>query len=131
MKKINRKEIVESSFRDTSGFLFFKGKSIFRQINLEYKENYDFLMECGLYEKLVKKGFLVAHQDVTEEFTLAGNAYKIIKPDVVPFISYPYEWCYSQMKDAALATLEIQKIAFNSGNVFKRQQCLQYSVCQW
>lgn len=35
----------------------------------------------------------------------------IIKPDEIPYISYPYEWCFSQLKDAALLTLKIQKLA--------------------
>ena len=43
----------------------------------------------------------------------------MIQPDPVPFVSYPYEWCFSQLKDAALATLEIQKIALQFGMVLK------------
>ncbi len=38
-------------------------------------------------------------------------ALKIIQPERVPFISYPYEWSFGQLKDAALATLSIQKRA--------------------
>ncbi|MFZ3171884.1 MAG: hypothetical protein WA118_07890 [Carboxydocellales bacterium] len=47
------------------------------------------------------------------------QAYKIIKPEVIPFISYPYEWCFSQLKQAALATLQIQKLAMNYGMTLK------------
>jgi hypothetical protein len=39
------------------------------------------------------------------------GVFKIIQPERVPFISYPYEWSFSQLKDAALATLAIQKRA--------------------
>ncbi len=39
------------------------------------------------------------------------TAFKVIQPERVPFISYPYEWSFSQLKDAALATLSIQKRA--------------------
>src|SRR5690606_1323025 len=46
-------------------------------------------------------------------------AYKVIQPHVVPFISYPYEWCFSQLKDAALLTLRIQKIALKHGMSLK------------
>jgi len=38
---------------------------------------------------------------------------------VVPFISYPYEWSFSQLKAAALATLEIQKRALAFGMSLK------------
>jgi len=40
-----------------------------------------------------------------------SDAYKVIQPERVPFISYPYEWSFSQLKDAALATLSLQKRA--------------------
>ena len=37
----------------------------------------------------------------------------------VPFISYPYEWSFGALKDAALATLSIQKRALKSGMSLK------------
>ena len=46
-------------------------------------------------------------------------AYKILKPVELPLISYPYEWSFSQYKDAALATLEIQKRAYAKGFALK------------
>lgn len=52
------------------------------------------------------RGLLIAHAEVE-----AQALYKTIKPDQLSFISYPYEWCFSQFKAAALATLEIQRIA--------------------
>ena len=42
-----------------------------------------------------------------------------MQPDLVPFISYPYEWSFSQYKDAALATLSIQKRALKAGMSLK------------
>ena len=47
------------------------------------------------------------------------DAYKILQPQRIPFISYPYEWSFSQLKDAALATLEIQLRALDHGMILK------------
>jgi len=66
-------------------------------------------MQSGLYEDLVNTGLLISHKEVSIEALGEDQAYKVIRPEVVPFISYPYEWCFSQLKDAALATLSIQK----------------------
>ena len=112
-------DIIPSSFRDPSGFVFCQQGSIYRQVNTVYRENYDHLMESGLYESLVSAGLLVPHQQAGLEYAKSDDAYKVLKPEVVPFISYPYEWCFSQFKDAALATLKIQKIAFRSGMTLK------------
>ena len=48
-----------------------------------------------------------------------SNYYKTLLPERVPFISYPYEWCFSQLKDAALLTLRLQKIALKHGMSLK------------
>jgi len=115
----NELNVVNSSFRDPSGFLFWKQGALYRQVNLSYQKNYDQLMNSGLYEDLVNKGLLIPHEEVSVEAPKPGIAYKIIKPQYVSFISYPYEWSFSQLKDAALTTLQIQKIAFDFGMSLK------------
>jgi len=105
---------LSSSFKDPSGFVFEREGIIYRQINQCYKDNYDMLMNSGLYERLVKSGKLIAHEE-TESFASQIGAYKVLKPRQVPFISYPYEWCFGQLKDAALLTLRTQKEALSLG----------------
>ncbi len=102
-----------ASFRDPSGFVFTKNESIYRQVNKKFKENFDYLIKSGLYKKLVKEGLLIPHEEVDTNLAQTNLAYKVLKPKVVPFISYPYEWCFSQLKDAALTTLKIQQIALD------------------
>lgn len=100
---------IPSSFRDPSGFLFFRDGLIYRRVNTIYKENYDRLINSGLYKALVDAELLIPHDEVDVEQARSDKAYKIIKPELISFISYPYEWCFSQLKDAALTTLKIQK----------------------
>jgi len=99
-----------SSFRDRSGFLFFYEKNLYRAINSSYKEDYDQLMSSGLYKKLVELNLLVSHKEI-DNLDVDFDYYKIIMPEYIPFISYPYEWSFNQLKDAALTTLKIQKIS--------------------
>lgn len=110
---------ISSSFRDPSGFVFVREGVIYRQVNKIYAEDFNFLISSGLYDKLSSAGMLVRHIDTDAEPYEVKNAYKIIKPDKIPFISYPYEWCFSQLKNAALLTLEIQKIALDYGMSLK------------
>ncbi len=98
-------------FRDPSGFVFEKDGKLYRQVNNQYKENYDLLISSGLYNKLVENQLLIPHKEENLSFLQTDRAYKILLPERIPFISYPYEWCFSQLKDAALTTLKIQKIA--------------------
>jgi hypothetical protein len=75
-------------------------------------------MESGLYKELVDKNYLIPHRE-TEEIKPEGNGWKIIKPEAIPFISYSYEWPFSMLKDAAILTLEIQRIALKHGMSLK------------
>ena len=111
---MNRYDHLQSSFRDPSGFLFQRDGILYRQVNLGYRENYDFFKD-NLFEKLLKEECIVNHAEVQLESPLKENSYKILKPQMVPFVSYPYEWCFSQLKDAALLTLKIQKLSLANG----------------
>jgi hypothetical protein len=106
---------LPASFRDPSGFLFQQDGVIYRQVNLVYKGDYDHLTSSGLYQALIDDNLLIPHEEVSIEPPLPEVAYKIIKPEMIPFISYPYEWCFSQLKDAALTTLKIQRKALDFG----------------
>jgi len=102
---------LPSSFRDPSGFLFQRDGGLFRQINQSYQADYEHLVVSGLYDRLVKDGLLISHTEVDEPPLEPAGAYRVIRPERVGFISYPYEWCFSQLKDAALLTLKVQSIA--------------------
>lgn len=108
-----------ASFRDPSGFLFTQQGTLYRQINQFYREDYERLMSSGLYDELVGAGLLISHEEVNVEPAAPSLAYKIIRPEPLRFVSYPYEWCFSQLKDAALVTLKIQKRALSYGMSLK------------
>ena len=99
--------------------MYYEGGQVFRRINADGKAAFDLFMSSGLYDKLKSKGLVVSHEEVSVGGDLARGAYKVIKPELVPFISYPYEWSFSQLKDAALATLVIQKQAIENGMVLR------------
>jgi hypothetical protein len=111
--------LVPGSFRDPSGFLFWHQGVLYRQVNGAYQEHYDHLIASGLYRELLAAGLLIGHEECDLKLARIRAAYKIIRPALVPFISYPYEWCFSQLKDAALLTLDIQKKALEHGMSLK------------
>ncbi len=115
----NEWQAQPSSFRDPSGFLFEREGGLYRQVNSVYKDHYDQLLSSGLHKALTERGLLVHHDEVDISPPDPPLAYKIIMPRVVSFISYPYEWCFTQLKEAALAMLKIQKTAFDFGMSLK------------
>jgi len=91
---------------------------VYRQVNECYREQYDSLMSSGLYDKLTHRELLVSHSE-TDKAVVFEKSYKVIRPDLVPLISYPYEWCFGQLKDAALTTLNIHRLALDCGMILK------------
>jgi hypothetical protein len=109
---------VPGSFRDPSGFLFVREGTVYRQINPTGAENYDRLIASGLYATLTESGQLIAHEEV-DLSPADPPAYRIIRPLQLPFISYPFEWSFGQLKAAALLTLAIHREALDHGQVLR------------
>ncbi|MDR0947307.1 MAG: hypothetical protein LBM87_06160 [Ruminococcus sp.] len=103
-----------ASFRDNAGVVFRdENGTVFRRINAVYEEKYRRLMSSGLYDELLNKHLLIPHKEIDGERPL------IIRPKKIPYISYPYEWCFEQYRDAALATLDIHITALSYGMMLK------------
>lgn len=111
--------VVGGSFRDPSGSVFRRDGVIYRQVNAGSVSDLELLESSGLYRQLVDAGLLVEHEEAAVAPPDPVAARRVIRPEQIPFISYPYEWCFGQLKDAALATLEIQLMALNQGMALK------------
>ena len=84
-----------------------------------FADEFDACSTSGLYDTLVSAGLLVPHRAADVALALTPDAYAVIQPDRLPFISYPYEWCFGELKDAALLTLEVQSRALEQGFVLR------------
>ena len=107
-------DVLPGSFRDPAGFVFRRQGVLLRQVNEIHRRHFDLLTSSGLYDALTQASLLIPHEVVDDEPAAAG-AYRVIRPQPVGFVSYPYEWCFSQLRDAALATLRIQSMALDHG----------------
>lgn len=100
-----------TSYKDPAGFVFVYNNEIYRQINLSGKDDYEYFKSSGLYSELLKKELIVEHEEIGLDIDVSSNFYKFIKPYQIDYITFPYEWSFSALKDAALLTLKIQKLA--------------------
>jgi len=108
-----------ASYRDTSGFVFTHEGDVYRHVNPGYETQYEKLMTNGLYDELVKKGRLIAHCEITDLEKFGFKDGKVLLPQQVPFISYPYEWSFDMWKDAALLTLKIAMASLKKDMMLK------------
>jgi hypothetical protein len=108
-------QAVPGSFRDPSGFVYSRDGTLYRQVNLGFRPQFEAFIASGLYHELTGDGLLVPHEQVGLERSASSEACAVLRPERIPFVSYPYEWSFGQLRDAAALTLAIQERALNRG----------------
>ena len=105
------------SFRDRSGRVYHYEDSIFRTVMPPASDDFEFVRSTGLIDEFVSKGQLVAESRVDANVLgdVAIGADYVLEHPKVPFISYPYEWSFEALKNAALLHLDIQLAALERG----------------
>ncbi|NLF86796.1 MAG: SAM-dependent methyltransferase, partial [Lentisphaerae bacterium] len=113
-------ERIGGSFRDPSGFVFTRGTTLYRQVNACYGATFDAVAAAGLFNCLWEQGLLVRHEPADPALASdPSRASRVIQPQRVPFVSFPYEWSFGMYQAAALATLEIESLALSRGFTLK------------
>jgi hypothetical protein len=108
-------QAVEGSFRDPSGFVYTRDGILYRQVNVGFRQHFEAFIASGLYDELAGDDLLVPHEAVDLELAATPSACAVLRPDRLAFVSYPYEWSFGQLQDAASLTLEIQRRALRKG----------------
>jgi hypothetical protein len=71
--------------------------------------------QSGFLKEAVESGLLLEYRELAP----VSDVWKCISSPTLPFISYPYEWSFEQLKDAALHTLLCMRSALRYGLVLK------------
>ena len=105
-----------ASWRDPYGFVYRRNGVLLRQINAVATDEWNRVVSSGLVARLHAAGLLIRHEPAPFDWAAdATLAVEVIRPEPVPFISYPYEWTFGQLKAAALLTLRAQALAAAEG----------------
>jgi SAM-dependent methyltransferase len=103
------------SYRDPSGFVFRRDGVLYRQVNQTFADDWAAFETSGLHAALLAKGILIPDQRAALDLAAESGAVAVIRPEEIGFISYPFEWSFSQLKEAALLTLAAQALAGEHG----------------
>ena len=93
--------------------------TLYRQIGASSFEDWQAFVASGLLDQLVESGRLVSHTVAPLNDAATQDACAVIRPELIEFISYPYEWTFSELQDAALLTLDVQLDALAMGWTLK------------
>ncbi|MBS1369265.1 MAG: SAM-dependent methyltransferase [Lentisphaeria bacterium] len=92
-----------ASFRDPTGFVYRKGGKLCRAISERGKSDFTLFLRSGLAGRLIQENKVVPFQRIENQTALELRE--------LGFITYPYEWSFGQLRDAALLTLELADTA--------------------
>lgn len=118
-----------ASFRDPCGFVFRRDGKLYRQVNDAGKADFDLCVETGLWDELIGADLFIAAERHDATHGLTAEAAYVLEPQAIGTISYPYEWCFSQLREAALMTLEIQRRALGKGMRLKDASAYNVQFC--
>ena len=111
------------SFRDPDSRVFTTDGRVLRLLSEQGLADWRELSSSGLVDELVGEGRLVGTREVEEEAALGeaihGGVAGVLEHDVIPFVSYPYEWTFSMLRDAALLQLGLLRRALGQGLILK------------
>ena len=104
-------EYATGSFRDRGARVFYDGDRVLRVMSQRALSEWRLISQQPFYDELVDSGRVVASRELTEAELLevAAPAWvaAVLEHDRIPFVSYPYEWCFSMLREAALLHLRI------------------------
>ena len=108
------------SFRDRDSRVVVSDDSVLRALSPEGAEDWRLLAGSPLLDSLVGEHKLVATEEVDasrigDADLLPNGVEAALEHERIPFVSYPYEWTFSMLRDAALLQLEIGIGAIDEG----------------
>jgi len=112
-----------ASFRDRTARVFYLDNAVCRGLSDDAWEEWQALSRTSFFKRSLDEGRVIG----TEMLSPAGPAAvglpvewkAVLRHRTVPFVSYPYEWCFGMLKDAALLQLELLAAALDEGMTLK------------
>ena len=105
------------SYRDPSGRVFVLGDRVLRTVMPRAAADFEFVRSTGVLQSLIAEGSAIAEEQVDPGGLPRSfnDARYVVQHPKLPFISYPYEWCFTALKRAALLHLDIQMRCLEQG----------------
>ena len=112
------------SFKDPAGMVYRAGDRVLRGLDQHAAAVVADLLCSPFYQRLVADGDVVGSSwppaaDAARRSVLADGWCAVVEHQPVPFLTWPYEWPFSMLKDAALLQLRLLTASVGHGWTLK------------
>lgn len=108
------------SFRDPGSRVFFREDRVLRFIDARSLNAWEHLVATDFFAKGVAAGSIIGTHRASDDIIPKDSPWAaVLEHDRVPVISYPYEWTFSMLRDAALLQLDLLLAALGEGMILK------------
>ncbi len=118
-----RPTLEHGSFRDPESRVFYSGGDVYRSLSADGLADFKSLAETKFWNRFQESGGIVATElaEGTAELpeTMVKQSAGVLKHERIPFVSYPYEWPFSMLRDAALLQLDLTLAALEEDMILK------------
>src|ERR1051325_7928045 len=105
------------SFRDPDSRIFTADGRVLRLLSQQGLADWRALQASGLLDELPVVGTREVEAEVPG--ALHGGGAAVLEPDLIPFVSYPYEWTFAMLRDAALLQLQVLRRSIEKALILK------------
>jgi ribosomal protein L11 methylase PrmA len=99
------------SFRDASGHVYEADGRVFRTVNEVARVAYESSRDSGILQQLQQDSWIIESAELPRDQWPAaiGKPSYVLEHPRLPFVSYPYEWSFYQLKTAAIHHLKLHR----------------------
>lgn len=125
-------QLEPASFRDRTSQVFYIAEGVYRGLSAQALDDWEALSKTAFFERCTSAGHLVQTERVEApkelDKTQLAKWTGFLKHQMIPFISYPYEWCFGMLKDAAWLQLDLLEQALDENMTLKDSSAFNF---QW
>jgi len=118
--------VEPGSFRDRDSRVVVAPDAVYRALSGTGADDWRALANSPLLERLTSDGSLIGTEEVgpaalgdAAADILPQGTETVLRHERVPFVSYPYEWSFGMLRDAALLTLDLELASLDEGLTLK------------
>ncbi len=120
------------SFRDRESRVFYRDDRVLRALSQPALDDWRALSSSSFFASLLDAGKIVPTRELDsgeiDARELGPSWVAVLEHERIPYVSYPYEWSFSMLQDAALLQLDLVLAALGDDMVLK--DASSYNV-QW